>query len=267
MHSLLSVRNVNKSFGALKAVQGISLDVPVAVVTAVVGPNGAGKTTLFNCISGIAQPDQAEILLHPPDRSEQIAIARLDVEQISRLGIARTFQQVRLFDSLCVIDNVVLGGLQRQRISWGAALADRLLAGSRRHRQLREEAMPYLKRVGLEGLALQLAGSLDHGNRRRIEIARALASQPLVLLLDEPAAGMNRIETDALKDLLKGLCVGGMAVLLIEHDMKLVMEVSNYVYVMDHGELISSGRPEQVTADPRVIEAYLGSRGGHHAAG
>jgi branched-chain amino acid transport system ATP-binding protein len=266
MSSVLSVRNIHKSFGALKAVQGISLDVPQALVTAVVGPNGAGKTTLFNCISGVAQPDQAEILLHRPDQSDPIAIARLDVEKISRLGIARTFQQVRLFDSLCVVDNVVLGGLHRQGMGWGAALADRLLAGSRRHRQLREEAMPYLQRVGLEGLALQLAGSLDHGNRRRIEIARALASQPLVLLLDEPAAGMNRIETDALQELLKGLCGGGMAVLLIEHDMKLVMQVSHYVYVMDHGELISSGPPEQVTADPKVIEAYLGSSGRRHAA-
>jgi branched-chain amino acid transport system ATP-binding protein len=266
VEALLSIRNVHKSFGALKAVQGISLDVPAGVVTAVIGPNGAGKTTLFNCISGVTQANEAQIRLRRPGRQEAVALENREVEEICRLGIARTFQQVRLFDSLSVLDNVVLGGLHRQDIGWGAAVVDRLLFGRKRHKLLRDDAAQYLQRVGLEKHAHQLAGSLDHGNRRRIEIARALAAHPLVLLLDEPAAGMNRVETDELMVLLRGLCSEGLGVLLIEHDMKLVMQVSNRVYVMDHGELLTFGTPEEVTADPRVIEAYLGSTGQRYAA-
>ncbi|MDB5965881.1 MAG: ABC-type branched-chain amino acid transport system, ATPase component, partial [Polaromonas sp.] len=255
MGPILSVRNVHKSFGQLKAVQAVSLDVPQGVVTAVVGPNGAGKTTLFNCISGVAQPDQAEIRLLRPGVPEPVALETLKVEEICRLGIARTFQQVRLFDSLSVIDNVMLGGLHLQKMGWTAAMVDRLLKGYKKHKLLREEAGLYLTQVGLEKQAFQLAGNLDHGNRRRVEIARALAAKPLVLLLDEPAAGMNRIETDELQALLRGLCKDGMAVLLIEHDMKLVMQLSSRVYVMDHGELLTFGKPEEVTANPKVVEA------------
>lgn len=264
MEPLLSVSHVFKTFGHLRAVQDISLDVPAGVVTAVVGPNGAGKTTLFNCISGVTRPDRAEIRLRRP---EPVALVGLDVEDVCRAGIARTFQQVRLFDSLSVVDNVMLGGLHLHRFGWAAALFDRLLRGSRKHRELRDQAIAHLSRVGLAEQAERLAGELDHGNRRRTEIARALASRPLVLLLDEPAAGMNRIETDVLMDLLRELCAGGLAVLLIEHDMKLVMQVSERVYVMDHGELLTAGAPADVTADPRVIEAYLGTTGLRHAAG
>ncbi len=264
MEPLLTVRHVSKTFGQLRAVRDISLDVPAGVVTAVVGPNGAGKTTLFNCISGVTRPDQAEIELLG---ARPVTLTGLDVERICRAGIARTFQQVRLFDSLSVTDNVMLGGLHRHRFGWGAALADRLLRGCRQHRALRDEATATLATVGLADQAERLAGELDHGNRRRAEIARALASYPRVLLLDEPAAGMNRIETDDLMAVLRGLCAAGLAVLLIEHDMKLVMRVSHRVYVMDHGELLTSGTPAEVTADPRVIKAYLGTMGQVHAAG
>lgn len=266
MTPLLSVRNVNKSFGQLKAVQAISLDVPAGVVTAVVGPNGAGKTTLFNCISGVTKPDQAEILLRRPGSQAPVALDQLRVEEICRLGIARTFQQVRLFDSLSVIDNVVLGGLHLRKMGWIATLFDRLFFDRRKHKQFREEAKHFLQQVGLEKHAHQLAGSLDHGNRRRLEIARALAAKPLVLLLDEPAAGMNRIETDELQTLLRDLCKEGIGVLLIEHDMKLVMQLSNRVYVMDHGELLTFGTPEDVTSNPKVIEAYLGTTRQRYAA-
>ena len=261
----LSVRNVSKSFGQLQAVQNMSLDVAERAVTAVVGPNGAGKTTLFNCISGITRPDSASIRLNTARAT--IDLDRLDVEQICGAGVARTFQQVRLFDSLSVVDNVMLGTLHRERFGWPAVLFDRLLRGRTRHTRLRDQARGYLAEVGLDGQAERLAGELDHGNRRRVEIARALASNPLVLLLDEPAAGMNRIETDALMQLLAILCERGLAVLLIEHDMKLVMRASAAVYVMDHGELLTWGKPADVIADERVIEAYLGSAGRRHAAG
>jgi branched-chain amino acid transport system ATP-binding protein len=266
VNPLLRVAHVHKRFGALRAVQDISLDVPAGAVTAVVGPNGAGKTTLFNCISGVAQPDCADIRLYPPRSAEPVTLSGRAVEEICRLGIARTFQQVRLFDSLSAIDNVVLGALHRHPIGWGAVLFDRLIAGGSRHRRLREDAHHYLAMVGLEGRALRLAAELDHGNRRRLEIARALASDPVVLLLDEPAAGMNRIETDEMQTLLRSLCAGGMGVLLIEHDMKLVMQISSCVYVMDHGELLTFGTPAEVTTNPKVIEAYLGTTGQRHAA-
>lgn len=265
MNSILSVRNIHKSFGQLKAVQSISLEVPAGVVTAVVGPNGAGKTTLFNCISGIIKPDQAQILLNRKDITDPVFLERLKVEEICRMGLARTFQQVRLFDSLSVIDNVMLGGLHLQNLGWTESILDRLFFGHRKHRRLREEAIGYLQRVGLEKYAYQLAGNLDHGNRRRLEIARALAAKPLVLLLDEPAAGMNRIETDELQTLLRSLCSEGIGVLLIEHDMKLVMQLSSNVYVMDHGELLTSGKPDEVTSNPKVIEAYLGKTGQRYA--
>ena len=232
MEPLLSVRGVSKTFGQLKAVQDISLDVPAGVVTAVVGPNGAGKTTLFNCISGVVRPDKADIRLCGPGGAEPVTIGGLNIEDICRSGIARTFQQVRLFDSLSVIDNVVLGGLHRDDLGWGTVMLDRLFAGSRRHRALREAALAYLTEVGLDAQRHRLAGEIDHGNRRRVEIARALAARPSVLLLDEPAAGMNRIETDQLQVLLAELCGRGIGVLLIEHDMKLVMRISHHVYVM-----------------------------------
>lgn len=267
MDSVLSVRGVSKAFGQLMAVRDISLAVPAGVVTAVVGPNGAGKTTLFNCISGVTKPDAAEIWLQSHRSNEPIEISGEDVEDICRFGIARTFQQVRLFDSLSVIDNVVLGALHRCPISWGGILVDRLFARRARHRALRDEAMRFLSRVGLEKVHLRLAGELDHGNRRRLEIARALASKPVVLLLDEPAAGMNRVETDELQNLLKSLCGGGLGVLLIEHDMKLVMQISDHVYVMDHGELLTHGKPSEVTANEKVIEAYLGKTGQRYASG
>jgi branched-chain amino acid transport system ATP-binding protein len=257
MSALLEIRHVHKSFQGLKAVQDISIDVPAGEVTSVIGPNGAGKTTLFNCITGIARPDRAEITLQ--GRSGQPSqLGSLGVEEICHLGVARTFQQVRLFDSLSVVDNVVLGGLYRHSFSWWASVKDRLLRRAARHRELRATAMKVLEKVGLVRYALELAGNLDHGNRRRAEIARALAAEPLVLLLDEPAAGMNRVETDQLMDLLRGLRGDGMAVGLIEHDMKLVMQISDRIYVMDHGELLTSGIPGSVAADPRVIEAYLG---------
>jgi branched-chain amino acid transport system ATP-binding protein len=256
-NDLLTVRHLFKSFQGVKAVEDVSLDVSAGEITSIIGPNGAGKTTLFNCITGVTEPDRAEIVLTRRD-GEQLELGRLNTEDICRVGVGRTFQQVRLFDSLSVLDNVVLGGLYRQNFGWWAALGDRLFHGAARHRALRTHAAGALEKVGLAPQALELAGNLDHGNRRRAEIARALAAEPLLLLLDEPAAGMNRVETDRLMVLLGDLRRDGIGIVLIEHDMKLVMQISNRVYAMDHGELLASGMPDAVAADPRVIEAYLG---------
>jgi branched-chain amino acid transport system ATP-binding protein len=264
MGRVLRIANVSKSFYGLKAVRDISLDAPAGVITAVIGPNGAGKTTLFNCVTGVTRPDACRSQLHKDD-GEGVPIAGKTPEELCRLGIARTFQQVRLFNSLSVVDNVMLATLVRHRMGFMAAAADRLLNRARRHVELRAAALKCLERVGLERIAVELAGDLDHGNRRRLEIARALASDPSVLLLDEPAAGMNHSETAALMRLLDDLRREGMAVLLIEHDMRLVMGISDRIYVMDHGELLCAGRPEEVSRDPAVIEAYLGSAARSHA--
>jgi branched-chain amino acid transport system ATP-binding protein len=266
MRPALSVRDVFKSFDGLKAVQGVSFDAPAGAITAVIGPNGAGKTTLFNCITGVTRPDRAEIRLTRPGHPEAVSLERASVEEVCRLGVGRTFQQVRLFDSLSVADNVMLGGLHREAsLGWGTAVLDRIVRSRARHRELRARAERQLERVGLQHQAADLAGSLDHGNRRRLEIARALAPDPTVLLLDEPAAGMNRIETDQMIELFADLTRSGIAIVLIEHDMKLVMTVSQHVYVIDHGVLVASGPPATVAADPKVIEAYLGVSGSRDA--
>jgi branched-chain amino acid transport system ATP-binding protein len=265
MAHVLHIANVSKSFYGLKAVRDVSLDAPSSTITAVIGPNGAGKTTLFNCVTGVLRPDVCHSRLYKDD-GRSVPIAGKTPEELCRLGISRTFQQVRLFDSLSVVDNVMLATLVRHPMRAMAAVADRLLNSARRHTELRAAALRYLERVGLDDSAIELAGNLDHGNRRRLEIARALASEPTVLLLDEPAAGMNQSETAVLMRLLDELRREGIAVLLIEHDMRLVMGISDCVYVMDHGELLCSGRPEQISSDPLVIEAYLGTAARGHAA-
>jgi branched-chain amino acid transport system ATP-binding protein len=265
MGHVLRIANVSKAFDGLKAVRDISLDAPAGAITAVIGPNGAGKTTLFNCVTGVLRPDTCRSRLCE-DCGESIPIAGKTPEQLCRLGIARTFQQVRLFDSLSVVDNVMLATLVRHPMRLMLAMADRMLNGARRHAELRAAALQCLKRVGLDRSAVELAGNLDHGNRRRLEIARALASEPIVLLLDEPAAGMNHLETAVLMELLTELRREGMAVLLIEHDMRLVMGISDRIHVMDHGDLLCSGGPEQISRDPAVIEAYLGTAARSHVA-
>lgn len=258
MGPALAVTNVSKSFMGLQAVQNISLSASAGLITAVIGPNGAGKSTLFNCISGLVQADASEsTLLNRSGRA--VRLAGLSQEEICRLGIARTFQQTRLFDSLSVLDNVALGFLARQPLGFGGAFLDRI-SGSKRHRTMRKEAERLLSSLGLAGQETVLAGALDHGSRRRLELARALATDPLVLLLDEPAAGMNAVEKDRLSGILRDVCSRGVAVLLIEHDMRLVVGVSDIVYVMDHGELIAFGQPQDVVRNERVIEAYLGRR-------
>jgi branched-chain amino acid transport system ATP-binding protein len=253
----LFIRDVSKAFSGLRAVDKVSMKATRGRITAVIGPNGAGKTTLFNCVTGILQADASDsILVRENGRTEPLA--GRSQEEICSLGIARTFQQVRLFDSLSVIDNAALGSLARRSSSLTAILLDRML-GRRAHKAVQEEARTFLNQVGLGDFEHALAGALDHGNRRRLEIARALATGPSVLLLDEPAAGMNRVETARLMDLLRALKARNIAVLLIEHDMHLVTGVSDWIYVLNYGRLLAEGPPGEVVRNPQVVEAYLGS--------
>jgi branched-chain amino acid transport system ATP-binding protein len=263
MTAILHVKAVAKSFQGLRAVNNISLNAPAGRITSVIGPNGAGKTTLFNCITGIVRPDRSASFLETGGAS--LALAGHSPERICRMGIARTFQQVRLFDSLSAIDNVMIARSARRRGGIIGTLIRQIRAPATA-RDDRDYCRSLLSRVGVRADATELAGNLDHGNRRRLEIARALGSEPKVLLLDEPAAGMNHSETAELMRLFADLRASGLALLLIEHDMRLVMNASDQIYVMDHGELLASGTPEQVRRDPAVIAAYLGRSRETHAA-
>ena len=253
---ILATENVSKIFGGLVAVNDVSFAVPRRSIVSIIGPNGAGKTTFFNMLTGLYKPSFGRVTFDGRD----ITARRPD--KITALGVARTFQNIRLFGTMSAVENVLVGQHARMKAGiFGAIIRPPHVR--REEAEVRDKAREMLAYVGLrENLFDQIAANLSYGDQRRVEIARALASEPTLLLLDEPTAGMNPQESGRLTDFMRQLREEkGLTILLIEHDMKVVMGVSEQVTVLDHGEKIAEGAAQEVRANPQVVEAYLGKQG------
>ncbi len=256
--SLLVARGLVKGFGGVRALDGVDLEVAEGSISAVIGPNGSGKTTLLNVLSGAYRADAGSIMFAGADMAGRPPL------QFARQGLARSFQNIRLFTRLSVLDNARVGAMGGHGPSLAAVLL-RLAAHRTAEAMATRRARAALDQVGLGGLADAPAGSLPYAQQRLLELARAVAGRPRLLLLDEPAAGMNMTEAMALMDIVRRLRDGGITVLLVEHNMRLVMQVSDHLTVLDFGRRIAAGRPDEIRRDPAVIAAYLGP--GHGEGG
>lgn len=249
--SLLQLEDVRMHFGGVTALKGISYDVPADIIQAVIGPNGAGKTTLFHCVSGLLQPTEGTVSF------QGAPISGLLPHEIAERGVSRTFQHVALFKTMTVLENVMVGRHPRSHHGfWSTGL--RFPGMRREERHILKTAMSYLDFVGLADEAGLEAGTLPLGKQKILEIARALATEPRLLLLDEPAGGLNMRETEDLGELIQRICGTGTTVMLVEHDMNLVMEISERILVLYYGQVLASGTPGEIKDNPEVIKAYLG---------
>jgi branched-chain amino acid transport system ATP-binding protein len=255
---VFDVRNVTLRFGGVTSLDDVSLQMRRGEILAVIGPNGAGKTSLFNSLTGVYTPQEGEILVAARPGDEPVSVVGRKTHLVNHLGVARTFQNIRLFPALTALENVKVGVETRQKAGPISAMLG-LPWQRREERESTQAAFDLLGRVGLAHRANELAGSLPYGEQRRLEIARALGTNPGVILLDEPAAGTNPVEKRELAALIRQINADGVGVLLIEHDMKLVMSVADRIVVLNFGQRIAEGTPEQIQRDPAVVAAYLGT--------
>ena len=249
--AFLEIKNITQRFGGLIAVDNVEMSVEQGEIVSIIGPNGAGKTTVFNMITGVYSVTEGDIYFNG-DR-----ISRFSPRQIVKKGISRTFQNIRLFKNLRVIENALIGA----HINMNYSLLDTIFRTpgfKRTERELHEKAVDVLCSIGLENYIDAYAGNLPYGLQRRLEIARIIMSNAKILLLDEPVAGMNPLESNEMMAFIKSLQGDGYTILLIEHDMNVVMNISERIYVMDHGKLIAHGKPDEIVQNPEVIKAYLG---------
>lgn len=257
MNTILEVNDLSMDFGGLRALDHLDLNVVEGEIAAIIGPNGAGKTTFFNCITGICNPTEGEILISPPGKKRN-KINGLKPNRITKKGMARTFQNIRLFSNMTVLENVMIG--RHCRTSSGIVSA--ILRGRstiKEEKDVVDFSYNILKKTGISHLVNEFAKNLPYGAQRRLEIARAMATEPFLLLLDEPAAGMNPQESRELDELITRIRdEDNISILMIEHDMKLVMSLSDRIFVMDYGRKIAQGTPSDIIKNPVVIKAYLG---------